>query len=67
MDRALPEFNRVLNKKWNAQNRRIHKQKLNDSKSQIDNNLPSSFWYPIIKSKKEQILEGIISNFNNWL
>ena len=25
MDRALPEFNRILHKKWVSQNRRIHK------------------------------------------
>ena len=30
MDRALPEFNRVLNKKWQAHNKRLHKQKIND-------------------------------------
>jgi hypothetical protein len=28
MDRALPEFNRIINKKWIAYNKRIHRQKI---------------------------------------
>lgn len=38
----MPEFNRVLNKKWQAHNRKIHKQKIGETKPVIDNNLPSS-------------------------
>ena len=58
MDRALPEFNRVLHKKWMAQSKRLHKQKLYESKPIIDMGEPSSLRYPIIKLKKEQLLEG---------
>ena len=57
MDRALPEFNRILNKKWQAYNKRLHKQKIHEIRPIIDNNEPSSLRYPIIKTKKEQILE----------
>ena len=58
MDRALPEFNRILHKKWMDQNKRIYKQRLNESKPLIDNNEPSAVRYPLIKLKKEQLLEG---------
>lgn len=61
MDRAmLPEYNRIgiLQKKWQAYNKRVHKQKLYESKPMVDNNEPSSLKYPLIKTKKEQILEG---------
>ena len=58
MDRALPEFNRVLHKKWLASNKRMHKSKIGDSRPVVDNTMPSSFRYPLIKTKKEQLLEG---------
>jgi hypothetical protein len=58
MDRALPEFNRVLHKKWQAYNRRLHKQKIHETRPLIDNHEPSSLKYPLIKTKKEQLLEG---------
>lgn len=54
----MPEYNRVLHKKWLAHNKRIHKQHIYDTRPVVDNNVPSSFRYPIIKLKKEQILEG---------
>eukprot|EP00347_Sterkiella_histriomuscorum_P013852 403363119 len=57
MDRALPEFNRVLHQKWLKQSKRLHRQKLGESKPVVDNSLPGSFRYPIIKTKKEQLLE----------
>ncbi len=58
----LPEYNRVgvLEKKWQAYNKRAHKQRLLESKPMVDNNEPSSLRYPLIKTKKEQILEGMI-------
>jgi len=58
MDRALPEFNRILHKKWQAHNKRMHKQKINETRPMVDNHEPSSLRYPLIKTKKEQILEG---------
>ena len=58
MDRALPEYNTILHKKWIAENKRMHKKKVQTMTKQIDNNLPSAMKYPIIKSKKELIIEG---------
>ena len=58
MDRAIPEFNRVVNKKWQQHQKRIHKQKIIETRPLVDNNVPSALRYPIIKTKKEQILEG---------
>ena len=61
MDRALPEFNKIINKKWMQQNKKLHKQKISETRPIVDNNLPTSCRYPIIKSKKEQLLEGNLS------
>lgn len=61
MDRVnVPEYNRggILQKKWQAYNKRVHKKNLYESKPMVDNNEPSSLRYPLIKTKKEQILEG---------
>lgn len=57
MDRALPEFNRVLHKKWQAHNKRLHKIKIHETRPLVDNSEPSSLKYPLIKTKKEQLLE----------
>jgi hypothetical protein len=53
MDRALPEFNRILHKKWQQHNKRLHKIKILETKSLVDNHEPSSLRYPLIKTKKE--------------
>jgi len=58
MDRALPEFNTILHKKWNLEKKRIHKRRLVESQPRVDNNVPSAYRYPIVKSKKEMIIEG---------
>lgn len=58
MDRALPEFNTVLHKKWNLMNKKMHKKKLGESSAAIDNHLPLALNYPIVKSKKEMLIEG---------
>ncbi len=57
MDRALPEYNRVLHKKWLSAQRRLHKDRLHQSRPQVDTSVPSACRYPLVKSKKEQILE----------
>jgi len=33
----------------------------------VDNTLPSAYNYPIVKSKKEMIIEGKISILNNYI
>ena len=58
MDRALPEYNTVLHKKWNVQNRKLHKKKVQEQHSHIDNGRPKAYAYPIVKTKKEMIIEG---------
>ena len=62
MDRALPEFNRVLHKKWQAQNKKLHRQKIIETRPMVDKHEPSSLRYPLIKTKKEQILEGRVKS-----
>ena len=58
MDRALPEFNTILHKKWNAERKRQHKRGLLESRPLVDNGLPTAYKHPIVKSKKEMIIEG---------
>lgn len=56
MDRVnVPEYNRggILQKKWQAYNKRVHKRNLHESRPMVDNNEPSSLRYPLIKTKKE--------------
>lgn len=60
MDRALPEFNRVLHKKWLTQNKRLHRQKILETRPMVDNQIPESYRHPIVKSKREQLIEGTI-------
>lgn len=58
MDRAIPEFNRVITKKWQDQQKKMHKSKLRSMNKRIDNELPSAYSYPISNAKKEMIIEG---------
>ena len=62
MDRALPEYNTILHKKWINENRRIHKRKVLGSTKLIDNELPASMKYPLVKTKKELLIEGKFLN-----
>lgn len=52
MDRALPEFNTILHKKWILENKKLHRKKLQNTQARVDNLPPTSYNYPIIKSKK---------------
>jgi len=65
MDRALPEFNTILHKKWNLERKRQHKRGLQESRPLVDNAMPSAYNYPIVKSKKEMIIEGKIFEYNH--
>lgn len=58
MDRALPEFNTVLHKKWIQETKRLNKKKLQETSSRVDNSLPNAYKYPIVKTKKEMLIEG---------
>ena len=57
MDRAIPEINRVINKRQLQVAKRIHYKRINSVTRQIDNKKPSALGYPIIKLKKEQLIE----------
>ena len=54
----MPEYNRVVNKKWQTYNRRLHKQKILESKPLVDTSEPSCMRYPIIKNKKDMFQDG---------
>jgi hypothetical protein len=58
MDRALTEYNTVLHQKWITENKKLHKKGVRDQSSRVDNKLPEACKYPIVKSKKELIIEG---------
>ncbi len=66
MDRGLLEYNTILHKKWNLQNKRLHRRKLFEIQPRVDNSIPEAYKYPIVKTKKEMIIEGnkIIINFD---
>jgi hypothetical protein len=57
MDRAIPEFNRVITKKWQEQQKKVHKDKVRSVSKRIDNELPVACQYPISNAKKEMIIE----------
>ena len=63
MDRALPEFNTVLHKKWIQETKRLNKKKLQETSSRVDNSLPNAYKYPIVKTKKEMLIEGKLFGF----
>lgn len=58
MDRALTEYNTVLHQKWITENKKQHRKKVRETGARIDNRLPKACQYPIVKTKKELIIEG---------
>jgi len=54
----MPEFNTILHKKWISEAKRMHKRKIIGTQKCIDNSLPTACKYPIVKSKKELLIEG---------
>ena len=58
MDRALPEYNRIMIQRDLQINRRHHKQKLSTITPRIDNQKPSSLNYPPAASKRNYLIEG---------
>lgn len=58
MDRAIPEINRHTAERIRHQSRQKHKAMLRNIKSSVDNGLPESMYHPIVKAKKEQMIEG---------
>ena len=58
MDRAIPEINRHIVDRMRKEHRMRHKQSLRMVKPVVDNSLPEAMYHPIVKSKKEQMIEG---------
>jgi E3 ubiquitin-protein ligase TRIP12 len=57
MYRGLPSGNKILTKKWQEKERRIHMQKLRNVKPTIDLKKPKKFTHLKSRAKKEQMLE----------
>ena len=58
MDKAIPEINRHIMERMRQETRKKHKQNLRAVKPTVDNALPESMYHPIVKAKKEQMIEG---------
>lgn len=58
MDRAIPEINRHIAQRMRQEHRMKHKASLRAVKASVDNSLPESMFHPIVKAKKEQMIEG---------
>lgn len=57
MYRGLPSGNKILTKKWQEKERRIHMQRLRSVKPTIDMRKPKNFKHLKSRAKKEQMLE----------
>ena len=58
MDRAIPEINRLTAARVRQESKYKHKDVLKHIKGRVDNSLPESMYHPIVKHKKEQMIEG---------
>ena len=58
MDRALPEFNRLIVQRQNQINKAHHQIKLRTVQASINNSVPVSLQHPINKRNKEMMVEG---------
>ena len=58
MDRAIPEINRHTAARIRQEHKYKHKDHVRNAKGRVDNSLPESMYHPIVKHKKEQMIEG---------
>lgn len=58
MDRALPEFNRLIMQRQNQVNKAHHITKLRSVTAAVNNSTPVSLQHPINKRNKEMQIEG---------
>ena len=58
MYRAIPTSNKLLQKRWQQKEFRIHQKKLKEVKSCVDFRRPHSFGKSRSKAKREQRIEG---------
>jgi hypothetical protein len=57
MHRAIPVSNKILSKKWEENNHRIHAEKLRRMQPRVNSGQPLEFAHLKFKSKREQMLE----------
>lgn len=58
MDRALPEYNRIMVKHEHDKKRRMHKDKLKSMTPRIDNAVPSVLNLPRTSAKRDFMVES---------
>ena len=64
MDRAIPEINRPIAQKQLYEAKRAFKSRLREAKGFVDNAMPNAMMHPIVKLKKEQMIEGKSVSFD---
>ncbi|OMJ66778.1 hypothetical protein SteCoe_36265 [Stentor coeruleus] len=57
MHRAIPISNKILSKKWEENNHRIHTEKLKNMQSRVNSGCPQEFFHLKYKAKRDQMLE----------
>ena len=58
MDRAIPEFNKIVARREHQMSRSLHRDRLRNISKAIDNSMPIGYVYPINKKNKEAMIEG---------
>lgn len=58
MDRAIPEFNKLVARREHLVNRFHHKHNIRSAAKIVDNNLPFSYVHPVNRKSKEAAQEG---------
>ena len=57
MDRAIPEYNRIMCERELNRNKQIHKRKVRQMEPRIDNSLPSTIGYLSNNTKRDHMIE----------
>ena len=62
MYNSIPEMNRHTMQRMRQDHKHKHKDMIRNMKPSVDNSLPNSMFHPIVKAKKEQMIEGKFYN-----
>jgi E3 ubiquitin-protein ligase TRIP12 len=57
MNRPQPVSNKILFKKWEENNKRIHQEKLKNMQARVNSGKPAQFFHLKFKAKRDQMLE----------
>jgi hypothetical protein len=57
MHRAIPVSSKILSKRWEENNQRIHAEKLKNIQGRVNTGSPAKFSHLRFKAKRDQILE----------